>query len=43
MPMSSYVESRPTLTEMELKDIRPLSDEQLQAQFKIDHLSPAHQ
>ena len=43
MPMSSYVESRPTLTEMELKDIRPLSDEELQAQFKIDHLSPAHQ
>ena len=43
MPMSSYVESRPTLTEMELKDINPLSDEQLQAQFKVDHLKHSHQ
>ena len=43
MPMSSYIETRPTVTEMELKDIHPLTDEELQAQFKIGHLHPNHQ
>ena len=37
-PMSTYVDRQPSITEMELKDVRPLSDEEVQAQFKINHL-----
>ena len=43
MPMSSYIETRPTITEMELQDICPLTDEELDTKFKIGHLTPAQQ
>jgi len=43
IPMSTYIENSPSITEMAYKDIRYISDEELEKQFKIDHLPKAHQ
>ena len=41
IPMSSYIEQQPSITEMEYKHIqhKTLSDEEFLQQFKLDHLS----
>ena len=38
--MSSYIENSPSITEMSFKNVRPWSEEEFEAQFDLDHLSP---
>ena len=40
MPMSSYIEKTPSITEMSLKNIKPFSEKEFEKQFDIDHLPP---
>ncbi len=38
IPMSTYIEKAPSVTEMSYKSVTPLTDEQLRKEFKLDHL-----
>ncbi len=40
MPMSSYIDKTPSISEMSYKDTKPLTDDQLKNEFHLQHLSP---
>jgi len=42
VPMTTLIENTPSLTNFNLIDDKPLTDEELVQQFKISHLAPRH-